>query len=271
MKLAYQISSYDVPVKDLLTSMNAGWEECFHQLSEAGYDGAEIMLRDPDTVDVALLQKLVKETGLEIPMVCTGEIGGAGFTFSSMDDEVRAEALRRGKKCVDIAAAFGAQVNVGRLRGNLDPAHVRETEKRSVDGLRELAEYALDKNVIIALEPVNGRSMNFILTTQDGMALADQIHLPNFKIMIDTQHMYMEDHDLYESVHEAKDYFTYVHLAASNRLYPGSGSVLMDAPRFLDALRAAGYDGWVSMEIFQRPDARTALRRSIEYMKPLIG
>lgn len=270
MKLAYQISSFDVPLKEGLTSMNGRWEDCFSRLHEAGYDGAEIMLRDPASVCVSELEKLSNRFNLDIPMICTGEIGGAGFTFSSTDESIRTEALIRGKKSVDIAAVFGAQVNVGRLRGNLDAKQRDITEALSVAGLRELSEYAAKKNVTIALEPVNGRAMNFILTTQEGMALADSIGMPNFSIMIDTQHMYLEDRDMYESVTEAKDYFSYVHLAASNRCYPGTGNVLMDAGKFVEQLRKVGYDGWISMEIYQRPDADTALKKSIEYMRKLV-
>jgi len=54
----------------------------------------------------------------------------------------------------------------------------------------------------------------------------------------------------------------------SNRRYPGNCK--FDFPAFLSALRQTGYDGWLSVEVFQLPDQDTALRKSYEYLRPLL-
>ena len=52
------------------------------------------------------------------------------------------------------------------------------------------------------------------------------------------------------------------------RLPPGSGTV--DFPTVLDTLRAAGYDGWVAVEVLQQPDSATAIRQSAAVLQPLV-
>ena len=54
------------------------------------------------------------------------------------------------------------------------------------------------------------------------------------------------------------------------RLCPTSTFTKLDFPAFLNALRRIGYDGWLSVEVFQRPDQDTALEKSIAYLKPLL-
>ena len=71
-----------------------------------------------------------------------------------------------------------------------------------------------------------------------------------------------------KSVHDAKDYVKYVHLVDSNRLYPGSCK--LDFAAFFQALREIGYDGYVSVEVFQRPDQDTALEKSAEFIKQFL-
>jgi sugar phosphate isomerase/epimerase len=44
-----------------------------------------------------------------------------------------------------------------------------------------------------------------------------------------------------------------------------------DFERILEALRGAGYDGWITVEILPVPDPDTAARQAIEYLRSLIG
>ncbi len=270
MKLAYQVSTPEVEPLPSVTAYQGDLAASFRRLKEVGYDGAELMVADPSKFDAKWVLRLAKEYGLDIPMVCTGEVFGQGKVFfSSPDDSVRNEAIRRVKAAVDAAEVVGGQINVGRSRGALLHGIPPELcRKRSLDGLAEVCDYAAPKNVLVALEPVNSLAMNFINTTQEGVAVARELGRPNLKLMIDSNHMFIDDKDPLRSIVDAREFASYVHLTDSNRKYPGNCKI--DFKAFINALRGIGYDGYMSVEVFQWPDQDTALVESFRHIKPLM-
>ena len=271
MKLAYQIATPDVRFSPGVTSYQGDLEHTFARAKECGYDGVELMVANPCEIDAGLLKELCAKYGLEIPMVCTGEVYGQdGYCFSDPDPDRRAEAIKRAKDAIDLAAEFGAQINVGRLKGYLHYGLPKEEcIARSTDGFKEICKYANGKNVCVAIEPANSLVTNYLNTTQEGVALAKEIDEPSCTLMIDTNHIHISDKDMVQSVLDSKEYLTYVHLADSDRYYPGHCK--FDFETFLKTLHEIGYDGWVSVEIFQRPDQDTALEKGAEYMRGLLA
>ena len=270
MKLCYQVATPDVLPAPGVTAYQGDLEHSFTRLRACGYAGAELMVCDPKRIDLTELERLRARCCLEIPMVCTGEIFGQGnVCFSHPDQRLREEAISRCKAAVDVARAFGAQVNIGRVRGGLlwgeDPAACR---LRALDGIRQVSEYAGLYGITVALEPVNSIAINYINTTQEGIAAVEEVGHPACRLMLDSNHMYLEDMDMEQSICDARAHVTYVHLADSNRLYPGSRK--LDFTRFLQALRHAGYDGWISVEVFQRPDQDVALEKSYDFLSKLL-
>ncbi|MDR1733190.1 MAG: sugar phosphate isomerase/epimerase [Synergistaceae bacterium] len=270
MKLCYQVATPDVLPAPGVTAYQGDIDAAFRRLRECGYTGAELMVANPAQVDADRIFSLSKQYELDIPMVCTGEIyGQEHLSFSALDDNIRNSAISYAKSAVDLAQALGAQINIGRLRGEYVYGASKELcRQRSVDGLREIAAYAGERSVIVALEPVNSIAINFINTTGEGISLVREIALPALKLMLDSNHMYIDDKDMLQSVFDAAGLVTYVHLVDSNRLYPGNCK--LDFASFIAALRQTGYDGYYSVEVFQRPDQDTALEKSIEYLRPLL-
>ena len=87
--------------------------------------------------------------------------------------------------------------------------------------------------------------------------------------MLDSNHMFLSDKDEFASIEESAGQVAYVHLVDSNRLYPGSCKLNFKA--FIDAMRKTGYDGWYSIEVFQRPNQDAALERSFAHIAPLLA
>ncbi len=271
MQLAYQVSTPEVRKAPGVTAYQDDLADSFRALAEVGYDGAELMVANPGLIDAERVRKLAREHKLAIPMVCTGEVFGQDkVSFSDPDDAVRAEAIRRVKDAVDLAAKLGAQINIGRVRGGLVPGRPPEdSRRRSLDGLREIGDHARPLGVTVALEPVNTLAINFVNSTADGLALLGELGRDNITLMLDTAHMFIEDRDVPAAVRAAAGRFTYVHLVDSNRKWPGNCKI--DFAAFIRDLRAVGYDGWLSVEVFQVPDQDTALRKSFQHIKPLLA
>ena len=58
MKLAYQVAMPDLESSPLLTAYQGSLEDSFRHLAENGYQGIELMVRDPQKLDPELLKHL---------------------------------------------------------------------------------------------------------------------------------------------------------------------------------------------------------------------
>ena len=270
MKLSYQVSTPEVYILPGVTSYQGNFEESIKALKAAGYDGIELMVRDPGAFDWKEVTGLLEKHNYEVPLICTGEIYGQDkLGFSDPDDSRRDEAMKRIRGAIDLAHILGTQINLGRARGcYYQDIPTEKTYERIWDAVLRVTEYASQKGVCIALEPVNTLGLNFINSTTEGLDFVKKVASPNFKIMLDSAHMHIEDKDIEATINNSIDMVTFVHLADSNRRYPGAG--VFDFPAFIGYLKKAGYQGALSVEVFSLPDQDTALRKSSEFIRPLL-
>ena len=235
-----------------------------------GYDGVELALLQPDQIDAGRIEALLGEHGLEIPMISSGQVfAEGGLCFTSPDREIRGRAVSRIKGLIDVAGRFRAMVNIGRVRGPLEAGQTRRVaEERFLEALKEVAEYAQPKGVVIALEPVNRYEINFINRLEEAVEMIDRLGCPDVKIMPDVFHMNIEDASIEGSLMACRDHIGYVHFADSNRLAPGMGH--LNFPNIIAVLRAIGYSGYVTAEILPYPDPDTAAARAAGYLRALL-
>jgi len=246
-----------------------GFEESIRKAAELGYDGVELALKRADEVGRAELAGWLKETGIEVSCISTGQVyADTGLMFTEPDAAKRAEVEAGFRTIVDLAADFGRLVNVGRVRGQIGNAPREEAEGRFIDMARSLCDYAAGQNVTLVLEPVNRYEIDFINSVEEGVELMKKVDRPNMKLMPDVFHMNIEDATIGGELAKHIAHVAYVHLADSNRLAPGQGHT--DFEDILANLNRAGYDGWVSVEILPKPDPDTAARQAIEFLRPLI-
>lgn len=270
MKLAYQVATPELTRSPMLTAFQGDFEEGFRLLKENGYDGVELMVRDPEKLASGNLDSLLKKYDLELAMLATGEIWAQEqISLSSSDPYTRRRCIKSFKRFIDCAAPYGAQVNIGRVRGELreDIPH-EETIKLATEAFQEVAEYAAPKGVTIILEPVNWLQCNFINSIEEGREIVDLVNRDNFKIMLDLFHMNIQDKDIIGEIEKSIGYYTYVHVTDRNRQYPGNSS--LDFEKIMGTLKKTGYDGWVSVEVLQIPDGKTCIEKSAQKLLPLI-
>ena len=122
--------------------------------------------------------------------------------------------------------------------------------------------------VQLLLEPLNRYETNFANTAGEARQLIAEAELEGVKILLDLFHMNIEEVSLADAVRETGELAGYVHFADSNRQAPGRGHT--DFAAVLDALIAAGYRGYLGMEILALPDDETALRGGLENTRRLI-
>ncbi len=235
-----------------------------------GYDGVELALLRPDQVEAERIEALLKELGLEIPMISSGQVfAEGGLCFTSPEQDIRDRAVSRIKRLIDAAARFRSMVNIGRVRGPLEPGKPSGlAEDRFLGAMKDVADYAATHGVVIAVEPVNRYELNFVNRLEEAAELIDRLGRPNVKVMPDVFHMNIEEASIEGSLVAFRDYIAYVHFADSNRFAPGMGH--LNFPNIITVLRAIGYAGYVTAEILPHPDPDTAAARAAAYLRALI-
>lgn len=269
MRFCYQVATPDVTYDPEITAFQGSLKHSFAVLQEYGYDGVELMTRSPEMVDWNSILRLSQQRNLPVVLICTGEIFvQLGVSFCDKQLERRRVAIEKTKEMIDYAAHFGAIINVGRLRGEyLQDVPHSDTDSWLIAALQELGEYGNLKGVSIAIETVGRFQTNFINTLEQAYSVVDKVNRDSVKVMMDIFHMQLEEADYLASIEKYQDYNIHVHLADSNRHYPGDGNLSFD--EIIKRFATAGYNGNFTTEITQWPDQETAARKSMEYMAPI--
>ena len=106
---------------------------------------------------------------------------------------------------------------------------------------RRICDMAAPKGVTLMIEPVNRYEINFVNSVDDAAALLARVERDNVGIMPDLFHMNIEEPSIAESLRRAGPRIYHVHLADSNRWYPGAGHI--DFGQVVRTLEAIGYIG----------------------------
>lgn len=234
-----------------------------------GYDGIELAIRDPQAVDVEALAHLVAAHGLAVPAIGTGQAWGEEhLSYSDPDPVVRRAAIERTKAHFPLAHRLNATIIIGLLRGLVQPGVDQEQAMTwTVAALRESCAEAAKSGVRIALEPINRYETTLVNTVAQGLELIDRVGADNLGLLFDTFHANIEEPSIDDSLVAAGDRLFHVHVADSNRWYPGAGH--LDFAHILGVLPRIDYSGFVSGEFMPYPDADTAAQRAIEHLRSL--
>ena len=85
---------------------------------------------------------------------------------------------------------------------------------------------------------------------------------------MDTFHMNIDEADMPQAIRTAGDKLGYLHVADSNRLYPGAGH--LDFAPILAALQEVDYQGTISLECIPEPDSMTAGVRGMAFLSKAV-
>jgi D-psicose/D-tagatose/L-ribulose 3-epimerase len=233
--------------------------ESFARLARFGYEGIELV-GEPSRYLVPEIRALTEEFAVGVTSVLGWCIWGIpGRDLSSPDPSERAAAIRYGQECIDLAAGVGAPIVVvipapaGRTAPTGEPQEEAEWEaayqaewQNAVDSVKQAAAYAAEREVLLAVEPIN-RYETFLVTNLDeGLRFIEDVGSDNLKLHLDTFHMNIEEPDLAEAIHRAGDLLVNMHVSDSNRQAPGRGHI--DFIALLKALKEINYAGMLTLE-----------------------
>lgn len=245
MKLGY--STWGMP--------NLPIDEILPHLAALGYDGVEITviprystrLEDLDGAERRRILELLKENQLELPAI-------AGHTpLMAKDEHEHAQNLDRLKRTVDLAVDWAQPDGPPCLDTTAGgrPEDWEDDRDLLVERTRELAEYASEKGVVLAMEPHVG---SIIDTPQKMIELIDLVEMANVQINFDISHFNVMGISIQESVSLMAPHTAHTHVKDERGtvpdfefLIPGEGE--FDYVTYLKEMKQAGYDGYISAEV----------------------
>jgi sugar phosphate isomerase/epimerase len=237
------------------SAMNVDIEELIPAVSRIGYHGIELAatprfttdLYELDAVRRARILELLDEHGLALSAV-------AGHTsMCETDPERNAANLQRLRDTIDLAAALhreGEQPVVASLVGGKEEAW-DEIKERLAERVYALGEYAAERGVILAVEPHCGTALYLPDKVEWLLQAVDH---PAVRLNFDISHFDIRGIGIDECVPQMAPLSVHTHVKDQRGLYPDHefltpGSGPFDFVHYLTAMDAAGYTGWIGMEV----------------------
>jgi len=223
--------------------------ELIPKVAKLGYDGVEIPIFAPEQVDIPATKAALEDNNLG----CTGcVILGPDRDLINSDVAVRQNAKDYLKKCVEITQKLGGDTLIGPLYSAVGKLVGRgRTEEEwdiCVEGLKEIAAFAGEHGVTLAVEPLNRFETYFINTAADAVKMAKAVDSPNLGVQLDTFHMNIEEKNLHDAIMTAGDVLYHMHCCENDRGTPGSG--LVNWKDVFGALGKLKYNKWIVVESF---------------------
>jgi sugar phosphate isomerase/epimerase len=167
--------------------------------------------------------------------------------------------------CADIG---GTRIVVGspKQRNVLDDVTYEKAWNTAVEVFHAAVIHAQQRGIIICFEPLAPSETNFINTAEEAIAFTKQFNSPAFKIILDVKALCSEAKSIPEIIHASTPHFAHFHANDRNLKGPGFGDV--DFHPIAAALREVGYEGYVSVEVFNFQDGPEKIAmESLRYLR----
>ena len=237
-------------------------------VSGMGYGVLEVCVEDPTLLSAAAIRTAAADNNLLVS-ICGAF--GPDRDVSHEDESIRRKGIAYLKTCVDLAAEVNSPYVSGPMYSATGKTRLLSPEKRkeqwnwAVESLREVGEYAVSKNVGLAIEPLNRFETDLINTVEQAVDLCKAINVKNVGLLLDTFHMNIEEKSIGLAIMAAKDYLFHIQVSENDRGTPGSGQVHWD--EFFKALKSINYKGWIVVESFLPTVAEIA--RAVSLWRPV--
>jgi sugar phosphate isomerase/epimerase len=279
MRLAFSTNAY----------LRFPFEEAADRIAAIGYEGLELLADVPHAWPAGLLEgpKRAIRAALERNSLTLSNINAFMMnaiadhrqpywhpSFIEPDPHYRRVRIDHTRRALSLCAELGAPHITTEPGG---PIALGQTRQQAIDlfveALKPLAEHAHNLGVLLLIEP---EPELLVETTDQYLEVAERLDAPSIGLNFDVGHAFCVREDLPRAIAKLAPHIRHYHfedIAASrvhHHLVPGTGAI--DFAAVIDAIRATGYDGWLTVELYpflDDPDA--AARRAIEVLRPLVN
>ena len=234
----------------------------FEAIKKNGADGIEVPLFGLADFDVEGIKSAQRDFGLACT-ICA--VNPPGINPTSDDAAVRARSIEHWKRAIGLAAEAGVSLMAGPIYAPVGylPGRRRTAEewRWGVEYLRALDPALRDHGVTLAVEPLNRFETYYLNTAADAVRLVEEAASPRVGILFDTFHANIEEKDVAAAYRHCGRRLKHVHTCENDRGIPGSGHV--DWGGVFAALKAIGYEGWLTIESFNANNKELAAATAI--------
>lgn len=263
----------------ICNEMFQGWNigEVFRFAGSLGYDGVEVApFTLADSVEEISQERRkeiraeAEDAGVEVVGLHWLFVKPEGLHLNHPDDKIRNRTRDYLLRLIEFCGDLGGRTMVvgsPKQRNILEGQTYRDTYMRTLEVLRSVLPEAEARGVVLCLEALDPHQTNFLTDTEEAMRLVRDLDHPNLRTMVDIRSAWFgEKEEVPEVIRRVGPYISHVHANDANRLGPGMGQV--DFGPIAEALREVGYEGYVSVEVFDfSPGPEEIARRSLEYLR----
>jgi sugar phosphate isomerase/epimerase len=278
IRLAFSTNAY----------MRHPFEEAAARIAEIGYEGLELMADVPHAWPAGLLEgpkqairAAMAANGLAFSNVNAFMMNAIADhrqpywypSFIEHDAGYRRVRIDHTRRAIDLCAELGAPHITTEPGGPIGEWPTRQTSiDLFVEALKPLAEHAHKRGVLLLVEPEPGL---LIETTDQYLEIFERVDSPSLGLNFDVGHAYCMAEDLPAQVTKLAPHTRHYHFEdiAATRIHhhmiPGTGAI--DFAAVVKAIKATGYDGWITVELYPNiDDPDGAARGAFEVLKPLL-
>lgn len=232
-------------------------------IRDSGLDGAELCISHYHGLDLGLIRAQLQERGLGCSTLSTGQSRSLeGLSLIGVTPDIREKTQQRLLEHIDAAAYLGSRVTIGLLRGLGSAASADRDLRELAEAMKPIIDHADRRGVTLCLEAINRYETALLNSAEAAMDFIENgLGNPDcVGILWDLFHANLEDANLYACIDLMGKKLAHVHLADSNRMFPGYGHT--DMKGILKAIKESGYTGYASFECLNLPDRETVLRET---------
>jgi len=234
------------------THVTGKHEKLLKDIKATGYDGVEIPIFEGDPDHYKRLGEMLDRIGLERTAVSA--MGDPSMNLISPDGATQKKGIAYMRWAIDCAQALGGDKLSGPLHSTLGlfsgSGPTKAELKRSVGSQRSIGDHAGKRGVTIGLEALNRFECYLVNTMDDLAAHVEEIGRPNIRAMYDTFHANIEEADPIGAYTRNVGAIAHIHISENDRGVPGRGNIPWKET--FQAIRASGYDDWLTIESFGR-------------------
>jgi sugar phosphate isomerase/epimerase len=250
-------------------------EEALVLARQTGYSGWEVapfMLTDDifsfTASDRSGYRSQVEKAGFEITGLHWLLAKTTGLHLTTMEPAVRKRTSEYLCELARLCHDLGGKIMVlgsPQQRNVPDGQSMASAMENAAEVIRSVVPELEKQSVQLALEPLGHEEGNFLNTAADARKLQSMIDSPQVQLHLDVKAMSDEPTPTPQIIRENADAMIHFHANDPNRQGPGMGEV--DFVPIFAALQEIGYDGWVSVEVFDyTPGIQRLVTESMQNM-----
>jgi D-psicose/D-tagatose/L-ribulose 3-epimerase len=238
--------------------------ELLRHVAELGFDAVELPLERLGDLSAEVLVPVLRETGLA-PLVVGAMAPGRDLVATDAETVARTQEYLRG--CVDLAVSVGAPAVCGPFyaaTGRVWRMSDGERERSYAElraGLEPVAGYAVERGVVLGIEPLNRYETSLVNTVAQARAALDELLGRGVGLALDSYHLGIEERSIPDAIRAAGADLVHVQVCGNDRGAPGGDQT--DWTGLLAALDEVGYAGPLAIESFTGENASIAVAASI--------